>query len=266
MFSITNLIDSFLKKNGKESDLEMPKLTRAQAKKMIVDYIKPVLQKEGFIYQKGLRFWRICDNKTDVIELRFLLNNDPSSSNLPSSTFSLLAGCYFNFFPIIFEDKALYYLPNLLTPDETHCDLKFTGRPNFHQLIFKDKPNWWHLNCVEVEQAKVLSDVRDVLEIQLLPLINKFDDIKELLSLLESQNQIDSDIGIGKPDSFNRQYLLGFTYLKLEDSKLALQHLNKAKKLLDELLIKVKEPMSLKSEAPLIKQSNNIIQALELLK
>lgn len=231
-----------------------------------MDCLAPEFEKQGFIYQKGGRFWRICDNKTDVIELRFLLNNDSLSSNLPLSTFSLLGGCYLNFLPKVFGDKALHHLPNLLTPDETHCNLRFTAVRSIHQHILKRNSYSWHLDCDENEQSEILTDVRNAFGTQFLPLMNKFNDINKLLNLLESRNSLEVDMGIGKPDSFNRHYLLGFIYLKLQRIDLAAQHLNQAKKLLDELLVKVAEPMSLKSDSPLLRQSENIINALSALK
>lgn len=231
-----------------------------------MDCPAPEFEKQGFIYQKGGRFWRICDNKTDVIELRFLLNNDSLSSNLPLSTFSLLGGCYLNFLPIVFSDKALHHLPNLLTPDETHCNLRFTAVPSIKQNVLKGNSYSWHLDCDENEQSEILTDVRNAFETQLLPLMDKFKDINKLLNLLESRNDLEIDMGIGKPDSFNRHYLLGFTYLKLQKIDLAAENLNQAKKLLDDLLLKVAEPMRLKADSPLLRQSESIIKALSALK
>ncbi|MDP1615209.1 MAG: DUF4304 domain-containing protein [Methylococcales bacterium] len=266
MTSLSNLVSSFFCKRREATDTSIPKLTRNQARKLVIESITPYLQSEGFLYQKKLLFWRISTSKTDVIELRFLLNREPDALNLPLSTFSILGGCYYNFVPNVFDEKIIHQIPDIVTPYETHCHLRFTVKPNLQQPIFKKNDYWWHVDGDDIETSEVLKDVQAVLKNQLLPLMNKFDNIKELLSLLESQTQMGFDIGIGKPDSFKRQYLLGFTYLKLEDKKLALQHLNKAKKLLDELLTKVKEPMSLHDDAPIIRQSNNIIQALEALK
>lgn len=262
---MTNYFDILKRVFQEEVLKQVPHPTRAQARKLVFDAIEPLLRNEGFTYKKSNNFWRITDVKTDVIELRFLLNNDPSVSNLPSSTFSILASCYFNFIPNPFDVKLIQQIPNITTPYETHCHLRFIAEPLFFQPIFKENTKWWHLDCDDIEVSKVLNDVQGALKNNILPLMKKFNNVNELLDLLMNESNSGLNLGIGKPNSFDRHYLLGFTYLKLRKRKLALQHLNKAKVLLDQILVRVNKnkPKALSSEAPIIKQSHIIIQALK---
>lgn len=244
--------------------------TRTQATKLLTGKLKPILEKNGFMYQKKNFFWRVSSIKTDVVEIRFLLNNEPEKLSYPDSTFSIWGGCSFNFIPDIFETELIQKIANIHTPDIAHSHLKFTGVPTYRQSIFKTsilKPpiDLWHLDCEVKEAAEVLFDVEKVFIHQLLPIMNKFQDLQHFLALLENKSLSGAEFDIGKPDSLVRQYLLAFTYLQLKKYDAAFKAISEAKSKIDTILDKASSCINFNPEAPIIKQSEIINRTFKVL-
>lgn len=102
-------------------------ISRAQARKAILARIAPELMKLNFLYKKGCCLWRVgndSNDRTDVVEIRFLTVAERLNSKLPESTFSIKYGCYFHFVPSPFEHKITHKIDNVITPDETHCQIR----------------------------------------------------------------------------------------------------------------------------------------------
>lgn len=215
-------------KRALQGDAQSPasQLTRAQARKLILTRIDPLLKREGFIHRKGNNIWRIRENKTDIIELRFLTLEERRQFKIPESTFSLLYGCYYHFIPDIHNGRYIHQLQDFITPLEVHCHYRMRATRTIKQKPKKIDMSAWHLDEPEKRQQLVLNDVVDQLESEIFPTLNRLIDIQEWINVLESTK---FNLGIGGANS--KSFLLGFTYKHLGDKEKAKTYLMNAKEL-----------------------------------
>ena len=201
-------------------------LSRTQTKHKIIDKISPVLEQQGFVLRKGNIFWRVNENKTDVIELRFVNLRDHQKTTVSRRVFSIYFGCYFHYIPDLYDRKSIYVLPNKITPLEEFCHYRNSAKRTVKQKLID--ANIWHLDETPEFQKIILDDLAVQVSSEISAKFNLFNDVSKWLVFLESD---EPNIGSGTTGSMMRYYLLGFTYIKLNKLKSAKECLIKAKEL-----------------------------------
>lgn len=224
---MNNLIDS-VKRTFGHGRFPAQQLTRTQARKLILERIDPLLKQEGFVRRKGNNLWRITENKTDVIDLRFLTLEEHQQFKIPESTFSINYGCYYHFIPDIYQGKFVHQIPELITPREVDCHYRSQATRSIKQQPRKMDMRAWHLDEPKERQKLVLDDVATQLEAEVFPTLTRLDNIQEWLNYLENE---EGSLGTGKKNSLQRHFFLGFTYEKLGKNEQAKNHLIKAKEI-----------------------------------
>ena len=236
-------------------------LTQAQAKKVLFSHLDPLLNTRGFCHKKKHVYWRIGNDKTDVIEIPFLRKSEQEKNKVPKSTFSVSCGCYFHFIPNIHDDSTIHQIDGLITPDEVFCHFRLNLLRSIPQKPKLLGENLWHLDESEEKQRDVLEDVQKQLEeLGIAPL----DELLEINKWIEKLESAQFNLGTGGPDSLSRTFLSGFTYKHLGDSSKARNHLLKASSL-DHEQIKALSPslQGIPEDAPIFKRSRAISEALE---
>ncbi|HED19528.1 MAG TPA: hypothetical protein ENI74_08515 [Gammaproteobacteria bacterium] len=231
---MNNLIDS-VKRTFGQARPQAQQLTRAQARKLILERIGPLLKREGFVHRKGNNLWRITEHKTDVIELRFLTLEEHQQFKIPQSTFSINYGCYYHFIPDIYEGKFTHQIPELITPLEAVCHYRMQATRSIKQKPKKMDMGAWHLDETEERQQLVLNDVIKQLESEVFLALNRLMDINEWVRFLVEE---EGNLGTGKKDSLIRHFLLSFTYKSINDTDKSKTHLLVAKKICEKIIDK----------------------------
>jgi len=256
---MNNLIDS-VKRTFGQGRSPAQQLTRAQARKLIMKRIDPLIKQEGFVHRKGNNLWRITENKTDVIELRFLTMEEHQQFKIPESTFSINYGCYYHFIPDIYQGKFVHQIPELITPREVDCHYRDQATRSIKQQPKKMDMSAWHLDEPEDGQQLVLDDVATQLKAEVFPTLNRLKDLDQWLKVLESEAP---NLGTGNTNSVMRYFLLGFTYEKLGNNQQAKNYLIKAKGLSENQNKKLaKHLANVSPDAPLFTQAKIINDAL----
>lgn len=236
------------------------RVTRAQAKELILNRINTLLEKEGFVYKKGNSFWRVAEEKTDVIELRFLTFDEHQKSKMPESSFSVNYGCFYHFIPDIYNGKFLHEIAETITPPEAYCHYRNTCRRSIEQKSQGSDCNYWHLDVSEENQKSVINDVIEHLQSEAFTTLKKLADLNEWLKELNSN---EFNLGMGDATSVMRFYLLGFTYKKLGINEKAKESLIKAKELFDNQSNSLERHLkNLSQDTPLLVQQKIIENAL----
>ena len=226
------LID-FVKKNLIFSRPNAYKLTRSVARDLVLKGISPSLTREGFVHCKGSSVWRIGENKTDVIELRFLTLKERQQFKIPESTFSINYGCYYHFVPDIYEGKFIHQIHKLITPREVDCHYRDQATRSIKQKPRKMDLSAWHLDEPRERQQSVLDDVVAQLEAEIFPALDRLSSINEWIRFLENE---EDNLGTGKKDSLLRHFLLSFAYGSIDNIDKARTHLLIAKQLSEETI------------------------------
>lgn len=256
---MSNFIDS-VRRTVRRTQPPVQQLTRVQARKLILERINPLLEREGFIHRKGNNLWRIVENKTDVIELRFLTLEEHQKFKLPESTFSINYGCFYHFIPDIYNGRYLHELANLITPLETYCHYRKRARRSIKQKPKGMDISAWHLDETQERQQIVIDDVVTQLETEVFPILNRLTDRSQWLEELESN---EFNTGMGEVGSVTRRFLMGFTYKELGKNQQAKDCLINAKELIEKQSKKLAKHLgSISPDAPLFVQARIIDNAL----
>ena len=242
-------------------ELNTPHISSIEARELIFRVLWPILKQKGFSEHKGNCIWRINDIKIDTIELRFLTISERKQFKLPASSFSVLYGCYFTFFPKLWEKRLIYQIENILTPREVHCHFRSKAKRTLMQMPKNMDYSLWHLDESEEKQNLVLNDVSSQIVNAVLPTLDSFNDVNNWLKLLNSDTY---SLGIGNIKSLERKYLLGFTYKYLGDACKAKEFLMDAKIIAESIDKKIAKHMKdLPSNAPVFIKQQNIDSALD---
>jgi hypothetical protein len=230
-------------------------LTRAQARKLVVNSIGTELLKKGFNKKKGSTFWRVGEFKSDVVEVRFSTIFESQRAGIPPSSFSIWVGSYFGFVPNIYDEKLLHQIDDLLTPVEWICHIRFSVLRDTQNSKEASGSNWWCLTgsktTDELELTNALSHISDTML-----LLERTGALRGVLDFLES-SELNS--GLGNPESSQRNFLLGCAYFHANNSAMALECLRKAQMQLDEIIERIlKAGAQITENSPLFKEQKII--------
>lgn len=193
--------------------------TRAQARRLLHSALDPLLEREGFAHRKGNCVWRVADDRSDVIELRFLTLAERRQFELPESTFSLLYGCYYDFIPDIHDGRFAHQIPGLLTPREVDCHYRSRAMREIEQAPKKLDRAAWHLDEPRATREAVLADVIGQLESRIFPKLSMLADVREWVRFLEEDEE--GNLGTGRKGSVTRAFLLAFSLRFIGDDERA---------------------------------------------
>jgi hypothetical protein len=240
-------------------------LSRSESKQLIKKNIAPLLKKENFNLSKDTSFWRINEVTTDILKARFLTETECLQFSLPQSSFSVLFGCYFHFIPSIESTDYIYQIDRIITPREESCHLRFSAIRGVKQKPSKMDQTVWHLSEENKRLQEILNDVKNQIISNIVPKLNRLSLVDNWIRLLEDKNF--NNIGVGKTNSLQRNFLAGFTYKHNGNKKRALSHLLSAQKIAEEQLNKVsKYTKNLTNDAPIFAHLKLINSALNELK
>jgi hypothetical protein len=203
---------------GKQA-LDTPTIDRKTIVKAYRALIWPVLEADGFTTFKGSAAWRYREKIIDVIDIMFFPISKTRQWGLDPHCFALSGGVFYPFIPYIGPaipvDKA-----GKLQPPEIACTDRVT--PNRRMKQSHNYPNIWNIAADGSNLKDVFSDVKFVLEQELLPHLNAQGNLlKRLNEMLEAHAKLAKI----HPGGY---YYQGFIALELGEWRLARDSLRKA--------------------------------------
>ena len=125
------------------------------------------------LYTKSvISYGALITLRLDVIEFRFFTLDENRQLKLPKVTFSVLYGCYFTFFPQLWDNRLVYQIENILTPREVHCHFRSKAKRTIAQQPNNLDKSLWHLNETKEKQNTILADVYYQIINEILPTLD----------------------------------------------------------------------------------------------
>ena len=239
------------RQRAEKSSTKESSLTRAQARKMLIDFIEPTLLREGFNQRKGSTFWRVTELKSDVIEVRLSTPQEADRACIPESSFSIWAGSYFSFMPNIYDESSLHKIDDLLTPEEAFCHFRVTVQRGIKQARKTAGENMWCLTGVMSTDEVELNDALSQVEKTIIPELNNLYSLQNWIDLLASEK---INIGFGAPDSSNRNLFLGCAFLRANNLDGALEYLKRAQVQSQEFIERMTSAVRIEKNSPLFRE------------
>jgi hypothetical protein len=205
-----------------------PSVDVKTVEKALEDALWPLLKAHGFDAFKGRTAWRHQEKKIDVVEIQFFSKSQARKLGITPYSFALPVGCFFSFIPS-YGTARLADQNGVLLPEEVWCHLRKAPSKTLKQSECK-MTGVWYIDPFGKYLERAVTDVKHIIEVDILPWLDRFDRLEEVLRTLleDEEDQRIRGWGFGRKDSPLRFYLIGFVALKLQQWQLALDALQQA--------------------------------------
>jgi hypothetical protein len=223
----------------------------------INDLISRLLTESRFDLHSNERWWRTRDEQTDVVQLQMVSPAEADALQIPLGGFRILYGIYAHFIPAYTDRQNLYVVDDHLSPDQLYCHLRAELEPGPRSGRASGGQVWF----VEWGDGDATSELVDGVRNKMLPFFDYCSEVVSIFDILASTSRRFPKLEIGNPGSPMRNYLLGFTAIRIGRNDEAARALRAAKAELDRM-VKLGGVDHAAFDTPLFRQKTIVDEAL----
>jgi uncharacterized protein DUF4304 len=187
--------------------------------------IWPALRKAGFDCFTGRTAWRHGESKIDVVNFQSFNSYLAEGVRCTTFSFALNLACFFNHIPYIYPGRLKTKNGKLL-PNEYEGHVRWHLDKSLEQPELK-RSEIWFIGENGRYFPEAIEDAKSAIIRIGLPWFERFNDLREVMRTLLADGESDAQ-HIGSKDSPIRHYLTGFTALALDNTPVAVPHLQQA--------------------------------------
>ena len=193
--------------------------------KEIKAVIRPLLKDAGFTQFTVRTAWRYAGERIDVVNFQSFNSYLANSVGCTTFSFGVNLGCSFNAIP---RNKRAKLKDGFFRPEEYECHFRLQLQKTIRQSDL-NREDVWFVDSQGQNLNEVMEDARQEIRNTGLSWFNRFHDGNEVLrTLLEDSESRTKTFGMGRENSPNRHYLIGYIAKSLGKAELAKEHMQKA--------------------------------------